>query len=62
MIVAVIEEFTAEYGYAPTVREIMVRADLRSTSAVHHHLRRLVKAGRITYQPDLARTIRVVAA
>lgn len=62
MILAVIEEFTAEYGYAPTVREIMVRADLRSTSAVHYHLRRLAKAGRITYQPSLARSLRVTGA
>lgn len=33
-IVDVIREYTAEYGFAPSVRDIAVRVDLASTSAV----------------------------
>lgn len=46
-ILSVIEEFNDVYGHPPSVRQIMVRVDLASTSAVHHHLRQLVKSGRV---------------
>lgn len=59
-IVAVIREYRDEYGYGPSIRDIAERVDLASTSAVHHHLRALAKAGRIEYQPETARSIRVV--
>lgn len=35
------------FGWAPTVREICERTGLRSTSTVHHHLRRLEELGLI---------------
>lgn len=44
-ILAIIEDFQAEYGYAPSIREIMPRVGLSSTSAVHMHLVRLQRAG-----------------
>lgn len=60
MILDVIREYTATYGFAPSVRDIAVRVDLASTSAVHHHLRALAKAGRITYSATTARSVRIV--
>lgn len=62
LIVETIRDYTSEYGYAPSVRDLMARVDLASPSAVHFHLRRLAKAGRITYHPSLSRTLRVVEA
>lgn len=58
-IVAEIRDFTQHYGYAPTIRELAERVGLASTSAVHHHLRALAKAGRITYTPTTARSLRI---
>jgi len=42
-----IAELEAELGYAPTLRQIAERAGLRSTSTVHAHLQRLLRAGLI---------------
>jgi SOS-response transcriptional repressor LexA len=59
-IVEVIEEYTAEYGYAPSVREIAHRVDLASTSAVQYHLDRLVAQGLVRRGTETARSLRVV--
>ncbi len=53
--------FVAEYGYAPTVREIGDGVGLTSTSTVHHHLVTLQSEGRIELSAGKARTIRVVS-
>lgn len=47
VIFEVIASHIAEFGWAPTVREICERTGLRSTSTVHHHLRRLEELGLI---------------
>ena len=39
--------YIAEYGYAPSVRDICVGTGLTSTSSVYLHLRNLAKAGLI---------------
>lgn len=44
-IVDVITEFDREFGHPPSVRDIVDRVGLASTSAVHYHLRRLVDGG-----------------
>jgi repressor LexA len=48
---AAILDFIAEhidlFGWAPSVREIGGHVGLRSTSTVHHHLRRLEELGLI---------------
>jgi repressor LexA len=59
-IVRVIAEFTSEYGYPPSIRDIMVRVDLASTSAVHHHLHKLAREGRIEFEPKISRSLRVI--
>ena len=44
-ILDVIAEFSALYGHPPTVQEIGPRVGLASTSAVHHHVTRLLRDG-----------------
>lgn len=52
-----IVEYIKEQGYAPAVRDIAKGLDIRSTSTVHSHLKRLVDAGRIVYVPGKRRAI-----
>lgn len=47
-ILGVIETFQREYGHSPSVRDIMERVGLHSTSAVHHHLMVMERDGLIT--------------
>lgn len=56
-ILAVIQEFSAEYGFAPSVREIAVRVGLASTSAVQHHINKLVSQGLISRSAGRTRTL-----
>ena len=46
-ILAFVREAIDERGYPPTVREIAEAVGLASTSAVHHHLTKLEKDGRL---------------
>lgn len=58
-LVAAIEAFIAETGYAPTFREIGKAMGLRSPSSVKFALDRAKKNGRVTWAPNRARTIRI---
>lgn len=55
------EEYSARFGYAPTVREIQRGCGLGSTSVVSYHLARLREAGHIDFVDGAARTIRILA-
>ena len=39
--------FFENHGYSPTIREICDMTGLTSTSTVHHHIERLVNAGKL---------------
>ena len=44
---AYLKWFIKEFGYPPSIREIMVGLGLNSTSSVHYHLKALEQAGQI---------------
>ena len=46
-ILEAIEDVSREYGHSPSVRALMGRVGLASTSAVHHHLAVLERDGLI---------------
>jgi repressor LexA len=56
-ILAYIRETVAERGYPPSVREIAEAVGLASTSAVHHHLTKLEREGRLTKEATRSRAL-----
>lgn len=58
-ILAFIERTISERGYPPSVREIAAAVGLHSTSAVHHHLTRLAREGRLSRQPTRSRALSI---
>ena len=52
-----LREFTAERGYAPSVREIMQAVGLKSTASVHYHLTELNRSGVIRVDGSKNRAI-----
>lgn len=52
-----LREFTAEHGYAPSVREIMQAVGLKSTASVHYHLSALNQSGVIRVDGSKNRAI-----
>ena len=53
-------EFTKAKGYPPSVREICQAVNLKSTSTVHGHLKRLEKKGLIYRDPTKPRALEIV--
>ena len=58
-ILAFLRDFSAQNGYAPTVREIMRAVGLKSTASVYYHLSTLNDAGIISMDGGKNRTIRL---
>ena len=56
-ILEFLRAFTAENGYAPSVREICAAVGLRSTASVHYHLAELKRQGQIDIDENKNRTI-----
>ena len=54
-----IEQYVAENGIPPTIREICAALELKSTSTVHIHLKNLVEKGLIDQSPKKRRSITV---
>ncbi|NLL30723.1 MAG: transcriptional repressor LexA [Clostridiales bacterium] len=52
--------FTDTKGYPPSVREICEAVNLKSTSTVHGHLRRLEKKGYIKRDPTKPRALEII--
>ena len=49
-------------GFAPSVRDICTALDMKSTSTVHHYIRRLEEKGYIQKESGKSRTLRVEKA
>lgn len=56
-ILAFLKEYVQEYGYPPSVREIMQGVGLKSTASVHYHLSELQKSGEISMDGQKNRAI-----
>ena len=56
-ILEFLRAFTAENGYAPSVREICAAVGLRSTASVHYHLAELKRQGQIDLDENKNRAI-----
>ncbi|MDD3165274.1 MAG: transcriptional repressor LexA [Oscillospiraceae bacterium] len=52
-----LQDFFAEHGYSPSIREICEGVGLRSTASVHYHLEALKKQGRIQFASEKKRAI-----
>ena len=57
-ILDVIQNFTLEQGYPPSVREIGERVGLSSSSTIHAHLKSLERQGLISRDPSKPRALR----
>ncbi len=54
-----LKQYTESKGYPPSVREICEAVELRSTSTVHGHLKRLEKKGLIKRDPTKPRALEI---
>lgn len=61
-ILACVREFTAQHGYAPSIREIGRLCGISSTSVATKNLDKLQRAGLLKRDELVARSIRLVAA
>ena len=52
-----IKSYISQKGYPPSVREICVGVDLKSTSTVHGHIENLIKKGLLKKDPTKPRTL-----
>ena len=59
-ILEFIKQFILDKGYPPTVRDIGIGVNLKSTASVHFHLQQLEKSGQIRRDPAKPRTIEIV--
>jgi repressor LexA len=61
-ILRFIEEFILEYGFPPSLREIMRGIEVSSTSVASYHIRRLERKGVLEFQPNTSRGIRLLTS
>src|SRR4030081_2466436 len=61
-ILEFIRERIDERGYPPTVREIAEAVGLASTSAVHHHLLKLEREGKLQKDATRSRALTIPGA
>lgn len=59
-VLQAIMDYTREYKYPPTIRELAEIIGVKSVSSVQEHLKRLKLQGMITWEPSLPRTLKVI--
>ena len=52
-----INEYNAEYGYAPTVREICAQLNIKSTASAHYYIEKLTDGGYLSKSPNKNRAV-----
>ena len=52
-----INEYNAEYGYSPTVREICSELNIKSTASVYYYIEKLKAEGLISKSPNKNRAV-----
>ena len=57
-----LRQYCAEYGFAPSTREIAQAVGLRSTASVHYHMQELARRGLIEMDGSKMRAVRVSPA
>lgn len=61
LVLEAIDQLTNQNGYAPTIREIAVYADFKSSSSVKRYMDILRKEERIDFQEGMPRTVRITS-
>lgn len=59
-ILRVIQEWVAQYGYPPTIRDIGEAVGISSTSVVNYNLNKLVEAGFLSRSKTVARGLQLI--
>jgi len=59
-VLQIIESYSTKFGYPPTIREIMERAVLSSTSVVNYYLDQLEEKGYIERDRGVSRGLRII--
>lgn len=59
-VYAFIAHYSAQFGYSPTLRDIMAAVGLKSVSTAACQLRKLRDAGCLTFENGVARSIRLI--
>ena len=52
-----INEYNAEYGYAPTVREICAQLNIKSTASAYYYIEKLMDGGYLSKSPNKNRAV-----
>ena len=52
-----INEYNAEYGYAPTVREICAELNIKSTASAYYYIEKLTDEGYLSKSPNKNRAV-----
>ena len=52
-----INEYNAEYGYSPTVREICAELNIKSTASAYYYIEKLTESGLLCKSPNKNRAV-----
>ena len=52
-----INEYNAEYGYPPTVREICAKLNIKSTASAYYYIEKLTSEGKLSKSPNKSRAV-----
>ena len=52
-----INEYNAEYGYPPTVREICAQLSIKSTASAYYYIEKLTAEGKLSKSPNKNRAV-----